>query len=242
MTEPAPLAAPPPPPAAPEQLRFAEPPEPGPHPLKSRRFWLRIAPLLLVLNVPFLHFWFRGPAEITRQIPYDDQFERASLGPDWFSTGGFWRPVDGWLYSPGVKNNPLWLKASLPRDVVIEFDARADSAGGDVKAEIFGNGRDHSSGYVLVLGGWNNTISVLARLDEHGRDRKERRDFKVERNKVYHWKIERSGGRLTWSIDGARFLELEDAEPLEGSDHDRFGLGTWTSDASFDNLSIRPAP
>ena len=37
------------------------------------------------------------------------------------------------------------------------------------KCEIFGDGSDHASGYILVHGGWNNSISVIARLDEHGK-------------------------------------------------------------------------
>ncbi|MGZ3458496.1 MAG: hypothetical protein ACXU86_08310, partial [Archangium sp.] len=34
--------------------------------------------------------------------------------------------------------------------------------------EIFGDGSDHASGYVLIHGGWNNSLSIIARLDEHG--------------------------------------------------------------------------
>lgn len=236
-----PASAPAPAPV-PDGSRFAEPPPPGPHPLASRRLWLRLAPLLVVLNLPFIHYALRGEAELTASVPFSDQFERdtLALGEHWFATGGFWRIVDGWLYSPGVKNNPLWLQARLPRDVVVEFDAKADSATGDIKCEIFGNGRDHASGYVLVFGGWNNTISTIARLDEHGRDRKERRDRKVEKGKVYRFRVERAGTLLTWSIDGEKFLEFDDKAPLEGHGHDRFGFGTWATDAFFDNLVITP--
>ena len=70
--------------------------------------------------------------------------------------------------SPGVKNNPLWLKAKLPENVAVDFDVRSMSPEGDIKCEIFGDGSDHASGYVLIHGGWNNTISIIARLDEHG--------------------------------------------------------------------------
>ena len=70
--------------------------------------------------------------------------------------------------SPGVKNNPLWLKAKLPENVAVDFDVRSMSPEGDIKCEIFGDGSDHASGYVLIHGGWNNSISIIARLDEHG--------------------------------------------------------------------------
>ena len=220
--------------------RFALPSAPGPHPLTRRKVWLPILILLVVLNIPFLHLALRGAARTSTTVPFSDNFERAELGEHYFATGGHWRIINGELFSPGVKNNPLWLQAKLPRDVVVEFDARGEDTAGDIKAEIFGNGRDHSSGYVLVFGGWNNTISTLARLNEHGDDRKENRTKRVEKGKTYHFKIVRDGTKLTWFIDGEQFLEYDDPNPLTGSSHDRFGFGTWASDVYFDNLTIQP--
>jgi len=219
--------------------RFGEK-APGPHPLTRRAIWLPLLLLFLALNIPFFHLWLRGSASVTTTVPFHDDFARAELGDNYFATGGHWRIVDGWVYSPGVKNNPLWLRAKLPHDVAVEFDVKSDSLVGDVKCEIFGNGRDHASGYILVFGGWNNTISALARLDEHGTDRKERRDWKVERGRVYHWRVTRQGHEVAWFIDGHPFLTYDDPNPLEGSDHDRFGFGTWATDAYFRNLTVTP--
>lgn len=240
---PAPVSDPSPvdPPAA-DARRFGEPGPAGPHPLTRRRVWLPIALLVAVLGLPFVHLALRGEAPVTASVPFRDDFNRTELGEHYFATGGFWRPLDGWLYSPGVKNNPLWLQASLPRDAVVEFDARSDSGDGDIKAEIFGNGRDHASGYVLVFGGWKNTTSIIARLDEHGRDRVERKDVQVERGRTYRWRIERKGRELRWFIDGQPFLTYDDPRPLEGPGHDRFAFGTWVTDAYFDNLSVRALP
>jgi hypothetical protein len=226
--------------AAPDAEPYGLAPPPGPHPLTRRRLWGPLALLLGLLSLPFLHLALRGPAKTTTTVPFADEFDRAELGEHWFSTGGHWRPVEGWLYSPGVKNNPLWLRATLPADVAVEFDVKATEDTGDLKVEIFGNGRDHASGYVLIFGGWKNTISIIARLDEHGRDRLERRDRKVERDRTYHFRIERRGAVLRWLIDGERFLEFDDPAPLVGSGHDRFGFSSWASDARFDNLRITP--
>jgi hypothetical protein len=214
--------------------------QPSRHPLGDRRIWLPLVLLVSLLSIPFLHLGLRGQAKITTSVPFEDRFDRTDLGSNYFATGGFWRILDGWLYSPGVKNNPLWLQAALPRDVVVEVDVRAESTAGDVKCEIFGNGRDHSSGYILVFGGWNNTISALARLDEHGADRKENRTKRVEKGRVYHWTVVRKGRVISWYIDGQRFLEWDDPAPLEGPGHDRFGFGTWATDGYFDNLVIKP--
>jgi len=220
---------------------FALAPGPGPHPLARPGVWGPLAALLVVLNVPFLHYALRGAAAVSAAVPFEDGFERPNGAPGehYFATGGAWRIADGWLHAPGAKNNPLWLGARLPRDVVVEFDARTDG-NGDIKCELFGNGRDHASGYVLIFGGWSNTVSVIARLDEHGKDRKERRDRPVEKGRTYRFKLERRGARLDWSIDGEPFMSYEDPAPLEGAGHDRFAFSSWANDVFFDRLAIRP--
>ena len=125
---------------------------------------------VLLFNLPMLHYFlFRGAPAAGVNLPYSTDFsDFGVVERDFFSTGGLWRTLGGELLSPGVKNNPLWLKAKLPQNVAVEFDARSMSPEGDVKVEIFGDGTDHASGYVLIQGGWNNSLSIIARLDEHG--------------------------------------------------------------------------
>ena len=138
------------------------------HPLRRPRILVPFIALLALLQLPFLHAWLRGPAPITAAVPFRDDFERATLGNAYWSNGGDWRIVRGMVYSPGVGNNPLWLKARLPPDVRIEFDVRSEGPDGDVKWEAFGDGRNHSTGYVFIFGGWHNRETRLAKLDEHG--------------------------------------------------------------------------
>jgi hypothetical protein len=134
------------------------------------RGWAVLGAAILFINFPLLHYaLFRGEADTTATVPYQQDFSDPSVVErDFYSTGGHWRVVNGQLLSPGVKNNPLWLQARLPRDVAVEFDVRSESPEGDIKVEIFGDGTDHASGYVLIHGGWNNSMSIIARLDEHG--------------------------------------------------------------------------
>ncbi len=202
--------------------------------------WAILIAIALLAQVPFVVRLLRPAQAITASIPFEDNFERAEIGPDYFTGGGFWRIVDGELQSPGVKNNPLWLNAALPDEVAVEFDVKSNSKDGDIKCEIFGNGWDHASGYVLVLGGWSNKTSIIARLDEHGRDRVADRSFKVKRGQTYRFRIERRGSRLDWFVDGRKFLTFDDAEPLRGPGHDRFGFSSWDSELFFDNLKIAP--
>jgi hypothetical protein len=128
--------------------------------------------------------------------------------------------------------------------VAVEFDARSESTSGDrtgdIKFEIFGNGRDHASGYVCIFGGWGNTISAIARLDEHGANRKERKDRKVAPGRTYHMRVERRGALLRWYVDRELFMQYDDPRPLEGRGHDRFGFSGWAADLLFDSLRIDP--
>jgi hypothetical protein len=105
--------------------------------------------------------------------PYHDGFDRASLGENFWSNGGDWRIVSGQVYSPGVGNNPLWLRLRLPHEARIEFDARSEGSDGDLKFEAFGDGRNHATGYVFIFGGWHNRETRIAKLDEHALTRDE---------------------------------------------------------------------
>jgi hypothetical protein len=137
------------------------------HPWLAPRIALPLGAALLAVQIPFLHAAFRGAAPIAAAVPYRDTFDRATVGEAWWSNGGLWRIVGGQLYSPGVGNNPLWLKARLPPDVRVEFDVRSDGPDGDVKWEMYGDGRNHSTGYVFLFGGWHNRESRICKLDEH---------------------------------------------------------------------------
>jgi hypothetical protein len=213
--------------------------------LLGRRGWLALALCIAAANAALVHRALRGEAPVHfAGLPFTDRFDRAAIGPGWWTIGGHWRIANGELWAPAVKNDPLWLELRLPRDVAIEFDARSETGSGnrqgDIKFEVFGDGRDHASGYICIFGGWNNEISVIARRDEHGADRKERRDRKVEPGRRYHMRVERRGGALRWLVDGQLFLEYDDPRPLSGKGHDRFAFSGWEADVFFDDLRIEP--
>jgi len=137
------------------------------HPWLAPRIAVPVALAILVVQLPFLHAALRGAAPVNAAVPYEDRFDRATLGDSWWANGGHWRIVDGWLYSPGAGNNPLWLKARLPPDVRVEFDVRSEGPDGDIKWEMYGDGRNHSTGYVFLFGAWRNRESRISKLDEH---------------------------------------------------------------------------
>ena len=137
------------------------------HPWLAPRIAIPVALAILAVQLPFLHALFKGSPPVVTAVPYADKFDRATLGDAFWSNGGQWRIVDGQLYSPGVGNNPLWLKARLPPDVRVEFDVRSEGPDGDIKWEMYGDGRNHSTGYVFLFGAWRNRESRICKLDEH---------------------------------------------------------------------------
>lgn len=177
------------------------------------------------------------------RLVFSDDFERPELGETWKrGTGeggqGTWRIKDGWLAGDRMKNDPLWFRQPLPDKVRVEFDARARSADGDLKFEIFGDGDRHESGYVVILGGWKNSLDVVARLDEHGEDRAEQASFKVQTDRVYKVAAERTHSTLRVFVDGKEIMQFEDQSPLLGSKHQSFAFNNWLVPVEFDNFKV----
>jgi Farnesoic acid 0-methyl transferase len=183
--------------------------------------------------------------------PFSDDFERAELGPSWNATGPSYKIADGQLEVSNGYNHPAWLRRRLPTNVLIDVDVTSKSPAGDIKVELYGDGESFdpdkgsytSTGYVLIFGGWHNSLSVICRQEEHGEGRKaERADRHVEPLRRYHFTIARRGGAIDWAIDGQPFLAWTDPAPFVGAGHEYFAVNDWEADVTFDNLHIRPAP
>jgi hypothetical protein len=175
---------------------------------------------------------------------HQDEFSSSAPSKDWVrgvgeAGSGKWTTLDGWLRGSNLKNDPLWLRAPLPRDCRVEFDARSKTPDADVKFEIFGDGQKHASGYVLIHGGWKNSLDAIARLDEHGSDRVARKSRGVVQGQVYHHMVEWRDGALHWEVDGKPFLKYVDKEPLFLDDgHRHFGFNNWSAAVEFDNFRV----
>jgi hypothetical protein len=189
--------------------------------------------------------------------PFVDGFDRDAIGSDYFNSGGPYRIERGQLMLSRAHNHPLWLRRRLPRDLKLELDCTPHSPEGDVKIELFGDGKAAESAdsvekdliytttsYVLIFGGWRNSRSVLVRQDEHAWEHPGgaplRTSPRPEPGRTYHFTVTRRGGTLDWQIDGQPFLHLEDSTPLAGPGHDHFGFTGWETEVAFDNLRIEP--
>ena len=208
--------------------------------------WAAVAAAALVAAGPLSSCLptFGGDAPVGQ--PYSDDFEGGVLNAPWRSQGGSWRivPVEGGhaVSSIGDHNIPLGLDVPLSRNCRVEFDAWSDSSDVDIKMEIFGDGIRHESGYIVIAGGWNNTLTVIARLDEHqpGRATKKAR---FEPRRRMHFVVERADGHtLTLDIDGRRILSYDDDAPLYGPRNNKLAFSAWESQVSYDNVVITPLP
>ncbi len=186
-------------------------------------------------------------------------FAVPSLGPNWVQVKtAAWRIENGRLCGQGAHNHGVWLQKVLPVNARIEFDAITTSDDGDLKAEVWGDGKSAATGlsytnatsYLTIFGGWKNSIHALARLDEHGKDRREipidkssddPRQRPVNKGQTYRFKIERTDGRtIRWFVDNTEMISWADPQPLAGEGHDHFGFNEWEVKVCFDNVKVTP--
>ncbi len=191
--------------------------------------------------------------------PFRDAFERAGIGPDWRITGATgWKIEEGKLCGRGAHNRGIWLTKRLPTNARIEFDAVALSRDGDIKVEAWGDGATgatqasyvDATSYLAILGGWKNSLHVLARRDEHGRDRlalevdahaDDPRQRPVAPGQVYHVRVERRDGRtVTFAVDDTVIHAMVDPAPLDGAGHDHVGFNEWEAPVCFDDVLVTP--
>ena len=179
------------------------------------------------------------------EVIFRDAFDRDELGSSWNPTGPGWSLESGVLVVRDLKNHPIWLTLPLPDDVRIEFDAWPQSEEGDVKVELAGDGASKAtsmnyvaSGYVVIFGGWNNSLNAIARQSEHGRNRETTSEPKVEPDRRYRFSITRYGNEILWEVDGREVLVYDDPHPLRGDGHRHFAFSGWEAEVHFDNLVI----
>jgi hypothetical protein len=189
----------------------------------------------------------------------DADHRPSNLGPNWSAARtNVWHVENGRLCGENAKNHGVWLNKVLPINARIEFDAWALTDQGDLKAEVWGDGRSYALGtsyttatsYLPILGGWHNSLHVLARLNEHGTDRKEikvdkdsddPRQRSVVRGQLYQFKIERSDSKTVkvW-VNGVEYFSWTDPAPLLGYGHDHLGFNNWEAKVCFDNVKVTP--
>jgi hypothetical protein len=166
---------------------------------------------------------------------------------DWQSVSGDWAITNRWECDPrwsffsGVNlAGPacLWNKASHGENFSLEFfiGPKMDSSRGggsynyvaDFNATICADGKDLSSGYSFMYGGFADTGSFLMRGDKELAKNVDAAAIIPRHAGIHHrWfhvKIRKDGGTLTMWIDGTQMFQVKDEQPLTGN---RFAIWTW---------------
>lgn len=165
---------------------------------------------------------------------------------DWRPAAGTWEISNRWECDPrwsffsGVpeSSSPLaaiWNKYAFDGDVSVEFAVgpKMETARGgtayqytrDFNVTICGDGRDLTSGYSFLYGGWDNKETAIVR----GTKVVNRCAAVIPRASGIHrrWfyiKAEKLGRTLNFYVDGSRVLSYTDPDPLPGN---RVAIWTW---------------
>lgn len=176
------------------------------------------------------------------KLLFEEDFEEGLA--NWTARSKNWRVVDGRLYTGDRpnENKGLWLNdVVLPHNVRIEFEATAVKGKratfeGDIKCEFGGEKAEHASGYMIIFGGWKNTVNTIAKQDEHGEGRLAvDSKKKVKEDETYRFSVVRIEGEVKWFLGDQLLLSVKDSSPLYGG---VFGFNNWNSRVYFDNVRV----
>lgn len=166
---------------------------------------------------------------------------------DWRPAAGVWEISNRWECDPrwsffsGVPDKTdlaaIWNKWAFDGDVSVEFavgpkmeTARSGTAykhTRDFNVTICADGRDLTSGYSFLYGGWDNKETAITRGDKVVA----RAATVIPRSSSIHrrWfylKAEKLGNTLNFYVDGSRVLSYTDPTPLPGN---RVAIWTWAN-------------
>ena len=159
----------------------------------------------------------------------------------WDVLGGVCEVKNGELLMSLGEPQILALKADLPIDVRIEFEAREEnvylnSIGCFVSATRNVSPKEMGfTGYKFELGGFDNSADTL---DRAGRQIARRQAASIERGKNVRICLERVGNRLRVVIDGHELFNVVDPDPLSGSDRTAIGLFGWLAECYIKHIKI----
>jgi len=196
--------------------------------------------------------WYAKNYELTTDDAdiYSDNFINdtfTSAPADWREGSGIWEVTNKWECDPrwsffsGRSEDVavLWNKRPLFGDFEIEYyiGNKMNRAEGwkyeyaqDMNITVCADGKDLTSGYSFVFGGFDNTVTAIYRESERkveapiGRDTRITRGNWLHRN-WYHFAVSRKGSLLEMRVNGNVIMSMEEDEPLKGGH-----WALWTND------------
>jgi len=162
-----------------------------------------------------------GEASSAWHLTFEDSFDRNDLGPDWVVRDGRFKPVYdapngiGRLHGRGE----ALLLRKFPGDVRVEMQASAKQPG-DLSITLATNEQGFADGYFLGFGSNDNSLSKMLRLGKKAAIS----DARIVPGKRHKIVAEKSGRRVTLTVDGKEVLRFDDPQPLGGPDHQMIGI------------------
>jgi hypothetical protein len=149
----------------------------------------------------------------------------------------------------------LWNKRQYGDNVVVEFFAGIKMnrrRGGrygyarDINCTLSADGKDLSSGYSFLFGGFDNDHSAILRKGKEVKRTASSEAHRIPRKSNIHhrWfyvRAERKGNKLHFTVDGGRVVDLEytDPDPLPGR---HLAIWTWDCGIMISRVRISGAP
>lgn len=158
------------------------------------------------------------------KLAWQDDFDRAELGPAWSIVAGEARIVDGRFFLTGGGATAL-IDRSFAADVRIAFTARANPEAPpcDLSVAMAAN-RLWGYHYLLAFGGHSNRANQI--IGGPG-IRDDEPPFLIEHGKTYAIQATKEGPRLSLVVNGTTLLDMIDPDPVGGPGFDLVGLVTW---------------
>jgi len=174
----------------------------------------------------------------TWSLAFSDDFQRATLGPNWETVEGKWFVENGALATRGEGTVMSARRfAGLQK---VEFEAMVTPNPGvsDISPFIHSGSDGVHSGYFLQFGGYYNRGSAIMR-----KGRKVRESARViEPGKTHAIVAEHDGTAVRLTVDGQVVAEFPDERPLVGEGHDRIGFYVYEGSVTIRNLKVYTAP
>lgn len=162
-------------------------------------------------------------------LVWQDDFDRAEVGPEWCVLNGRASIENGRLLLEGGGATIITDRRFSP-DVRIEFEAEARPGVPpcDLSATIGAN-LDHGygCGYLFAFGGRSNQVNQL--LGRGVRQVDLDPPFVIEHGRTYRIAAQKEGRRLTCAVNGVKILDAETSDPVGGPGFDRVGMVTWAA-------------
>jgi len=165
---------------------------------------------------------------------------------DWWTQSGTWQVASRWICTPtwtwfagwSDRVAAVWNKRNFDGDFAIEVFAasKMDDPSPpyylhprDLNITICGDGRDLSSGYSCIFGGWNDTETRILRGNKVVAETSQvllppsDQYHAVAHHKWFCLRVEKTGDTISYYIDRKLALQYKDPNPLTGKN-----LALWT--------------